>query len=261
MKITLTSNAVLQAAQLRKAAADLIKTYRDDHRDARSEAAQIVGAEMCARADLMDAEAGTDTGVAQQCIIEQDVPLLGKIKIEGGRKIFVERPYNCEGEASGIYVDFQWCADPRAAERDGTLIRFWIGSQEQGPLAQYEASDGQWYALTSRGNYGKRYACGGNWSSKKIEQAPEIVNQLEKIMNEQNAKNERIAKAKIKLEAARLRLLAQSQRDMAAAYGRQATKPIYPEQAEICAGKGSMALSHADVTEARAALLLAEAGI
>lgn len=255
------STTNLTPAQLRRWAQDQ-RDYYDGSR--MEERAEVFGDRLLARAELADALDDTDTGIAEECIIEQRVPLLGLIKIKGGRKIEVEHPYNCEAEAHGIHVAFQWCSDPGSEERDGQLVRLYIGHRDTGIQAQYEASTEQWYECTARGNHGKNYACGGNWSSKKVATPPAIFNQLEAIMENirtEAEKQARIAQAKARLEAANLMVHAQCQREHAAAYTRQASRPIYDGQTEVCIGKGEMAMAHAGVTEARAKLVLAEAGL
>lgn len=255
----------LTAPELRRAADLLRAEFADDFRDNRAAAAAAHADQMQARADLLDAEAGIDnSGIADDYFAVQTLPLLGKIQIRAGRKIYVERPYNCEGEAHGIYVDFQWRSDPRAAEDCGTLVLLRIGTRLAGPLAQFCTREQQWYALSSRGNFGKKYASGGHWSSKKVAAPPEIFITLEHIMQEKiehNQQVERIAKAKARLEAATLRLHAQGQRDGAAAHARQAAHPIYPGQEFICAQKNATFERHAAITEARADLILANAGL
>ena len=254
-------SVAITPAQLHRYALDQ-RAYYDGSRQ--EERAIIFGARMEARAELDDALADTDSGIAEECIIEQRVPLLGLIKIKGGRKIYVEHHYNCEAEAHGIHVAFQWCSDPGCEERNAMLVRLYIGHRDTGIQAQYEASTGHWYQCTGRGNHGKNYACGGNWSSRKVATPPAIFNQLEEIMKNirtEAQKQQRIAQAKASLEAAELMVLAQVQREHAAGYARQSCNPIYDGQAEICIGKAGMAGAFADRTEARAKLVLAEAGL
>lgn len=69
----------------------------------------------------------------------------------------------------GVHVAYEWA--------QGSLIRAYIGHQAIGPCLQYDvggnsysgnlnvAMRGAWYNLYSRGNYGRKYAFGGNWSS------------------------------------------------------------------------------------------------
>lgn len=245
-------------SQLRRLALDIESTYQHDHRDRRSEKAALVGAKLRAQADLADAAAGeADTGIADDYHITQRVPLLGEIKIKGGHRLSIERPYADEGAAHGIHVAFEWASDPGYAERDGRLVRMYIGTEADGPTAQYEAGSGQWYALKSHGNYGKNHAYGGNWASARVDSAPAIFNQLEKIMDQST----RIAQAKARLAAAELNLFANQQDEMSRSYARQAQRPAYDGQAEVCAGKAVAAASHADITRAKATLVLAQAGL
>lgn len=251
-------SAKISTPQLRRLAADIENAYRENFREQRNITAQLVAEKMRAEAELADAQAGITTGTAAEYHAIQVLPLLGEVHIKGGGNIVkIERPYSGDGEKHGIYVAFQRPCDPVAAERDGLFVRIWIGTKEAGPLAQYEVSTGQWYALAGRGNHGKNYACGGNWSSKKVDQAPKIFYQLEKIMNQET----KIAQAKAKLEYAKLMLHANSQDQGAASHFRQAETPAYDGQSEICLGKAGQWAAHAEITRARAALLLAEAGL
>jgi hypothetical protein len=69
-----------------------------------------------------------------------------------------------------------------------------------------------------------------------------------------------IERAQKRLEAAKLRTRAAHQDTQAEAYRRQAAKPIYDGQAEICLGKATEAEALAAENRARADLLEAEAG-
>lgn len=60
-------------------------------------------------------------------------------------------------------------------------------------------------------------------------------------------------------EAARLRTLAASQQDSAAAHIRQSQNPIYPGQPEICMGKAAQIEAFANENIAKAARLETEA--
>ena len=65
-------------------------------------------------------------------------------------------------------------------------------------------------------------------------------------------------KAKKRLEAANLRVLAASQRANAAAHRRQAEHPIYPGQDIVCLGKADQIDAFAARSEAQADLLKTE---
>ena len=62
-------------------------------------------------------------------------------------------------------------------------------------------------------------------------------------------------KAEKKLKAARLRVLAASQRTMAAGYRRQAAHPVYPGQDTICLDKADQVAALAARSEAEAEIL------
>lgn len=102
----------------------------------------------------------------------------------------------------GIYIAFQWSAK--------RLCRIYIGSKQCGPMLQYEAYDnanykdrviieiaetttlvehgtlyngheqvtflgGAWTNLYSRGNFGRKYACGGNWTGHTKNKHPRLM--------------------------------------------------------------------------------------
>lgn len=206
-----------------------------------------------AEADMIDAKAGT---ISDACdyLIHQDAPILGRISIRNGARENIERPYQAEAEAIGIYLAFEWCDGPVATDQCGMLIRIFIGHRDTGIQAQYEASTKQWYACKSRGgNYGKNYSHGGTWSSVKINQPPAIVGKLEVFMST-------IEQAKANLKAAKLRVKAAHQREHAASYLRQSEHPAYPGQEAICMGKAGTVEALAAQTEAEADLILAQAG-
>lgn len=248
----------ITAPQLRCLAADIVAAYADDFRDNRNITAQLVADKMVAEANLIDAKSGQNTTIAAEYHTTQILPLLGSVHIKGGGSIIkIDRPYRSEGKKQGIYVNFSRTCDPVAAERDGHFNHIYIGTEKDGPLAHYAAASNQWYECTSHGNFGKNYACGGNWSSKKVDQAPEIFNQLEKIMDQAT----KIAQTEAKLAAAKLMLHANTQDQGAAAHLRQAAHPAYDGQDAICVGKAATWAAQAEITRAKAGLLLAQAGL
>ena len=72
---------------------------------------------------------------------------------------------------------------------------------------------------------------------------------------------QRIARAKSRLQAAKLRISACQSDQQAAGYARQATHPIYDGQSEICAGKGAHVAAIGNQLRAQADLIEAEAGL
>ena len=68
-----------------------------------------------------------------------------------------------------------------------------------------------------------------------------------------------VENAEAKVKAANLRILAASQAEHAAAYRRQAQRPIYPAQSGICAGKAAEMDGYAARSLAQAELLEAQA--
>lgn len=72
---------------------------------------------------------------------------------------------------------------------------------------------------------------------------------------------DQIKKAEAKVVVARMRVLACSQRDMAAAASRQSLTPIYPGQESVCLRKAAMVAAIASKTDAAADLIEARAGL
>ena len=79
-----------------------------------------------------------------------------------------------------IYTAFEWC--------NGQLVRIYIGSKTNGPMLQYDAygfgkyngidldfKNGCWTNCYSRGNFGKKYAFGGNWSGHNKNLHPKLM--------------------------------------------------------------------------------------
>lgn len=230
---------------MRKWAYDM-ETYYGNHSNMRY--VMLVKAhadKLRAEADIIDGCSGKIADVAE---MHYNYPLIGKVVIRGGKMVALERPYNCEGEAHGIYTAWEWRNDPTAEICAGQLCRLYIGTIDDGPLAMYDADSQQWYKLASKGNYGKNYACGGTWASTKAVQIPEIVTKLEDIMY-------KLAQAKKRLEASKLRVLAAHQMDNAIAYERQSYNPAYEGQSEICAGKAEIMRAYAKRTLAQADLV------
>lgn len=252
--------ANLTTAERRRWAEDMRKYWADTRYADKAEAHVNL---MIARADLEDAEADIDPQIADKAIMEYDLPILGHYTVSGK----MDRTYDyCYDDAvadycasRGIFTAWEWRSDPAAEEYCGELSRLYIGSKDHGPEAQYNAYDGTWYKLTSRGNFGKKYAFGGNWKSEKCigGDVPEIYKKLQEAIMIYN----KIEQAKAKLAAAEKRVFAAHQRDSASAYYRQASHPIYAGQDIICSNKGAIVEALAAKTEAEADLIEAQAGL
>lgn len=168
----------LTTAQQRRHAALLRE--RDDSPEARANADGIE-----ARAELEDAEAGRAAQVAESARMVESYPILGRITREGGKILSIEHPWT-QGDvdrvqALGVDMAFEWCHDPMAGLRQGELVRIYIGTRSAGPRAMWHRGDRKWSRLASRGNYGKNWACGGNWSGDRMrystlrEAAPDLA--------------------------------------------------------------------------------------
>lgn len=230
-----------------------------------------------AHADLMDADAELaearqdipSPAPEEDCTIIDDYPIIGEVKRRGGDIIDIERAWSkahiAALESLDVDIAFEWCFDPRAGIDQGELIRIYIGTRADGPRCLWH--HGVWSAHKSKGNFGKNWACGGNWSSAGCGKsadlniiAPDLAQKIREVIDMVTQQN-KILQAEAKIKAAQKRILACSQRDMAAASRRQADHPAYPGQEMICSGKADMADSFAARTEAEADLILAKAGL
>lgn len=124
-----------------------------------------------AEANLEDAVAGRDPQTAEHCYINRTYPILGRCRYEGGVLIEIEHPWEDEQvaacKAARIHVAFQWMSDPAAGDAQNSLAHIWIGTEDKGPQLQWDCTSGKWMRIISRGNYGKNWACGGNWREDK----------------------------------------------------------------------------------------------
>ncbi len=122
-----------------------------------------------AQADLLDAKNGVDSGIADNAIIVREYPILGRVETEGGKWKSIEYPFDQKEisalEEKNIHIAWEWSFDIAAELDEGRLYRIYIGTTTDGPrLCWY---DGRWRRLHSKNNFGKKYACGGTWSSDK----------------------------------------------------------------------------------------------
>jgi hypothetical protein len=98
---------------------------------------------------------GVVPGIAQNRVIHVTQPPARELKV-------LEINYQCTypADASGF-----GSMDEKPGNLNGIPIRIFIGTKYTGILLQYNHSDKSWYACFSHGNYGKKHASGGNWSS------------------------------------------------------------------------------------------------
>lgn len=272
-------------AYQRKLANDL-RTTAHLRNDDETDLALAYADTLTAQADLEDATAGEETGIADSASHEQIVPILGRLTFTGGVITAVENEWTSVHDAAagklGVMVAFQWCRSLHTPDA-GHCQFIYIGTREAGPLAQWSAHDGHWRRCQSKGNFGKKWAFGGNWSDPTFSLAPQegisppagatrirnsyVFDSLESCRPEINQiiqnimqQEQRIRIAKAKLEAAKLRQRAAQIRQHSAGYRRQATHPIYDGQEFVCEGKAAVSDTYADQFDARAELVLAEAG-
>jgi hypothetical protein len=153
---------MLNTSQQRKHAALLRE--RDN-----SPEAQAVAAEIEAKAELDDAEAGRPVVVADSARMVEEYPILAKITREGGKIVEIERPWlDADAqriEAAGVKMAFEWCHDPMAGLRQGELVYIWIGTRDDGPRVQWDRNTRKWRRHRSKGNYGRNWSHGGTWTT------------------------------------------------------------------------------------------------
>ncbi len=74
----------------------------------------------------------------------------------------------------GVEIAFERYAE---GENKGKLTRIYIGTKWHGPVLSWTGEG--WCNLYSRGNYGKNFICGGNWSAEHKKRFPTIAEALE----------------------------------------------------------------------------------
>lgn len=256
----------MRPGQIRQHARLLRARYNgQDTRDA--EAARSQAALMEAKAELAEAQADIVSPAPEEdCIIRDKYPVIGEIIRRGGKIETIQYPWEQDHVDvlynMGVDMAFEWCHDPRAGLEQSELIRIYIGTKNDGPRVVWY--DGKWHTHKSRGNYGKNWACGGNWSTinnKSNSDLNKVAPDLAQAIEEVKMDIDRIKKAEAKIKAAQKRILACSQRDSAASHRRQALHPAYEGQEFICIGKADMIDSFAHKTEAEAELIEARAGL
>jgi hypothetical protein len=168
----------MRPGQLRQHARLLRARYNEqDIRDA--EAARSQAALMEAEAELVETQADIISPAPEEdCTIRDKYPILGAIICKGGKIEGIEYPWEQDHVDAlykiGIDMAFEWCHDPRAGLRQGQLIRIYIGTKDIGPRVMW--CDGIWSSHKSYGNYGKNWACGGNWSSVGAKKSKHLNN-------------------------------------------------------------------------------------
>lgn len=234
-----------------------------------------------AEAELDDALAGVEPTMADHADVEQVVPVLGRIVCSGGVIQSMEREWgaaqNGEAERQGIMLTWSWVKSLHSPEA-GTCADFYAGTRESGPLVSWSAVDGYWRRCRSTGNYGKNWACGGNWEIERIKPNetppdgaipygtqyvyesfeacnPDLCQVIRDIQSSQIRQDgTRVAQATAKLEAAKLRQIATRHRHRAEGYRRQASRPNRPGQETEHAKQAAVQDALAGKFEARAAL-------
>lgn len=239
-----------------------------------------------AEADLEDAHVGRRPEIAEHADVEQVVPILGRIVCSGGVIKSVEHEWTDahEGEAKrqGIMLKWWWTSS-LSSPAAGTCAYFYAGTRQSGPLAQWFSDEGHWARCKSKMNFGKNWACGGNWERERVNPGeappegskiyqhkyvydslatcnPELNDAIEEIIRSLAPSGaSRIVAAEAKAEASRLRQRAVTFRISAQNYRRLAGKPAYEGHELICEQRATKADANAEVYEAKAELVLANA--
>lgn len=234
-----------------------------------------------AEAELEDALAGVEPTMADHADVEQIVPILGRIVYAGGVIKSVQHEWidaqDKEAQRRGIMLVWRWVKSLHSASA-GTCIGFHAGTREAGPLVNWSADDGYWRRCRSTGNYGKNWACGGNWEIERIKPNhtplngaiplgseyvyesfetcnPVLSHAVQEILNSQIRQDAtRVAQATAKLEAAKLLQIAAGHRHRAEGHRRLASRPVQPGEQTEHAKKATVQDALANKHEARAAL-------
>jgi hypothetical protein len=144
-----------------------------------------------AQAELADAEAGRPAEVAESAAMVEEYPIIGKVTREAGKMTRVEKPWTDEDVALarevGVDIAWEWTNGPESGLRQGELVYIWIGTDKAGPVLQWDRGSRAWSVIKSRGNYGKNWACGGNWrvTAKGINALAAAIVLLDKPVREQ----------------------------------------------------------------------------
>lgn len=138
-----------------------------------------------AQMDYDNAVAGVDApapAAETDIIVEQFCPILGRIQYLPGRIISIEHPRTNDDivrdRERGLDIAIEWSLAPHTARKDIGVVRLYIGMESTGPTATW-SRDGKWHIILSRGNYGKNWACGGNWRNlNPIKDAEKVAKQI-----------------------------------------------------------------------------------
>jgi hypothetical protein len=267
-------------AKKRKHAA-LIRITARERNDEKLPLALAYADRLEAEAEVEDALAGVEPTMADHADFEQIVPILGRIVYSGGviksvQNQWIEAQDN-EAERRGIMLMWGWGKSLHSPNA-GQCRDFYAGTRERGPLVRWWASDGYWRRCASIGNYGKNWACGGNWERELIKPNedppvgalplgreyvyesfetcnPVLYQAIQDILKSQiRLDATRVARAKAQMEAARLREIAANHRCRAEDYRRQASRASDERHKERQCKNATEQDARAKEYEARAAL-------
>lgn len=199
----------MTAPQIRKFAQDLKANFAGE-KGLKTAVSNAV-AELEAKADSIN-DTKNEKGkpmVAQDAIIEYDYPIIGKVRVQGGKRL-PEEVENADGEKvdyngdtlyftwknndklskqpfvpangmeKGVYVSVKWNDDPSLGLACGSLNSIYIGT-DKGIKARYDGEKDAWYACQSNDKFDFRTGDFGVWQERKLKanEFPSIVNQLD----------------------------------------------------------------------------------
>jgi len=243
-------------AKKRKHAA-LIRITAREGKDNELPLVLAYGNRLEAEADLEDALAGVEPEVADHADVEQVVPVLGRMVFAAGKIKSIQQAWLEDEEKEalrrGIMLTWSWHRSLHSPEM-GKCAEFFAGTRDSGPLVHWSASDGYWRRLKSMGNYGKNWACGGNWQNELLngndtlpEGAKTVGNKVvyesfhdcnaelfEAVMNviKPGHYREAVQTARARLESSKLRETAARHRSRSINHRKSAAGCIHPNQKE-----------------------------
>lgn len=99
----------------------------------------------------------------------QQVPLLGSILWDENKQVEIEKPFDGEKleKETGVAIELHWfeSSDITKDNYPKRLGKIYIGCKWTGPLFWIEIDgDKKVHVCWSRGNFGSKFASGGNWS-------------------------------------------------------------------------------------------------
>ena len=251
----------MNSAQKLDYAEILRERYKDKNKDVENngELARAYAGKLQREAELESLESGVKLQRGD-CTTSMIHPLLGVIKNRGGKNISYEFPWGDRENdllgRRGYGITMEYVSSP--GYREGEYYRLYVGKKEDGPVLYWDLNAG-WEKLTSRGNFGKNWINGGNWRAEKISEDVAKKSVAWEVIMDTRETAKKIEVAKLRLQAANLRLCAAKRLGTINSYDRQGMHPIYPGQEMVCSGESAVWSGHREKELAEADLLEAQA--